>query len=438
MKKLIISLICTGLLLCSLIPANAFEIFYQQTSAPVITEGKFISSENSSVSISFTSGLSDAELIRDAAADAIIEFIGSEENFLKSEYRYLSYKTKNYLQISTDNSLWLTLAQTEKPDHTFSISYKDLLKALITAGAATENFASTGEFYARILTASENFADEEATDVFAYKYSDSIKITGDKFSFVYFVLPADASFGKDILTITDEPSANDTELFPADGSTEYIPLRKGYDFFGWSVNGTDGRTGIIPGNTRAVTLVSHWQAIKYEINYVVATKAGYPFGRADLSDLYTEYTTDKDTPVYDISSPIAGYQFDGWYYTEDFSGEKITAIEKGSTGDKVLYAKWLSLEELAAALKERQEKYIKEKKFGDIDDDGRITAADARLIIRASVGLENFSAEILRRADYNNSGKISALNARTTLRVSVGLDSLYLILLNNGMLDSVK
>ncbi len=424
--------------MCFLRPAGAYEIFYQQLSSPVITKGEFISSEASSLTVSFTSALSDSELIREATKDAVIQFIGSEEKFLSSEYRYLSYKTKNYLQISTDNKDWFTFNETDKAEDTFTLSYDDMLSGLILSGADMKDCAATGEFYIRILTASENCATENEAQVFAYKYSEGLKITGNKFAFIYFVLPGDAAFQKNTLAITDEPLKDDIMLYPIDGSTEYIPSRSGYDFFGWSYEGSDERTGIIPKDTRAVTLVSHWKPIEYEINYVVATRAGYSFGRADLSDNPTVYTTDTDTAVYDIASPVPELQFDGWYYTRDFSGEKVTAIKKGNTGDKVLYAKWLSLEEIAAALKDRQEKYIREKKFGDIDDDGKITASDARLVLRASVGLERFSPDVLRRADYDNSGRISALNARTTLRISVGLDSLYMILLENGMLDSVK
>ena len=35
-----------------------------------------------------------------------------------------------------------------------------------------------------------------------------------------------------------------------------------------------------------------------------------------------------------------GYTFEGWYTAADFSGNAVTAIEMGSTGDKVFYAKY--------------------------------------------------------------------------------------------------
>ncbi len=70
---------------------------------------------------------------------------------------------------------------------------------------------------------------------------------------------------------------------------------------------------------------------------------------------------------------------------------------------------------------------------GDVDSDGRITAADARLALRASVGLyadedATVSYDFSRgtrpflAADYDSSGKLEAGDARSILRVAVGLE----------------
>lgn len=60
---------------------------------------------------------------------------------------------------------------------------------------------------------------------------------------------------------------------------------------------------------------------------------------------------------------------------------------------------------------------------GDVDGNGKVTAADARLALRASVGLESFAVGSVKytAADYNSDGKITAEDARAILRVSVGL-----------------
>lgn len=53
---------------------------------------------------------------------------------------------------------------------------------------------------------------------------------------------------------------------------------------------------------------------------------------------------------------------------------------------------------------------------GDADGDGRVTAADARLILRAAAGLESIAAEV---GDLDGDGKITASDARDALRLSI-------------------
>ena len=48
-----------------------------------------------------------------------------------------------------------------------------------------------------------------------------------------------------------------------------------------------------------------------------------------------------ETETITLKDPAkAGYTFEGWYRTEDFTGEAVTEIVQGSTGDITLYAKW--------------------------------------------------------------------------------------------------
>ncbi len=61
---------------------------------------------------------------------------------------------------------------------------------------------------------------------------------------------------------------------------------------------------------------------------------------------------------------------------------------------------------------------------GDIEEDGVITASDARLILRCSVGLEpDLTEKQLAAADCDNEEGVTAADARLALRVSVSLDS---------------
>lgn len=65
--------------------------------------------------------------------------------------------------------------------------------------------------------------------------------------------------------------------------------------------------------------------------------------------------------------------------------------------------------------------------IGDVDNDGKISADDARLALRAAISLENYasgSAQALA-CDADNDGKITTSDARLILRAAVGLEKLH-------------
>lgn len=59
---------------------------------------------------------------------------------------------------------------------------------------------------------------------------------------------------------------------------------------------------------------------------------------------------------------------------------------------------------------------------GDIDSDGKVTAADARLILRASAKLAVLTGAYYTAADVNLDGNVNAADARKTLRVAANLE----------------
>ncbi len=59
---------------------------------------------------------------------------------------------------------------------------------------------------------------------------------------------------------------------------------------------------------------------------------------------------------------------------------------------------------------------------GDVNVDGRITAADARQALRASAGLDKLDDISFIAADMNGDGKVTASDARKILRISAGLE----------------
>lgn len=64
---------------------------------------------------------------------------------------------------------------------------------------------------------------------------------------------------------------------------------------------------------------------------------------------------------------------------------------------------------------------------GDVNSDGNVTAADARLVLRASARLDVLSDDVFAHADADRDGKIAASDARLILRCAAGLEELGLI-----------
>lgn len=112
-----------------------------------------------------------------------------------------------------------------------------------------------------------------------------------------------------------------------------IPERAGYNFAGWSDNADfsgEPVTEIAVGNYGNKTFYARWTPIVYDISYE-------PNGGSLATDK-NSYTVEMDFSL-DIPEKT-GYKFDGWYLTEDFSGEPETEITVGNYGNKTFYAKW--------------------------------------------------------------------------------------------------
>ncbi len=62
--------------------------------------------------------------------------------------------------------------------------------------------------------------------------------------------------------------------------------------------------------------------------------------------------------------------------------------------------------------------------LGDIDENGVIDASDARVLLRAAVGLEKITPVLKARGDIDNDGALTSFDARTVLRAAVGIESI--------------
>lgn len=397
----------------------------ERTPAPEISDTKTEENENGALyTLTFSHKADEAEAIRKELYAIAIDLHGSEEKLMNSAEAYLCHQTKLFCEISTDGESWFTLKEASSP---FSLSlYDEILPLLRKNGIDFNTLCSGFDFYVRILMASENFKDENTETVYVYTPSEKKLLTAPAFSFIHLNIPSDVKNDFGIPCYFTGVLEKDTAL--------PVIHRNGYIFDGWALE--DGtRINKIPMGTEKITVTAHFIPKTYEINYVVTKNFDSHFGRVDLSKHPTKYTVGTETRIQALPAPL-GYVFCGWYDNESFTGEKITAISADKTGDIVLWAKWKATDEAAAEIKQKELSYIKEQKFGDADGDGKISASDARFVLRSVVGLEEISYEALKRVDYYGTNKISSLNARTTLRIAVGLDDLHKILSENGLLPT--
>ena len=62
--------------------------------------------------------------------------------------------------------------------------------------------------------------------------------------------------------------------------------------------------------------------------------------------------------------------------------------------------------------------------LGDVNNDGKVTAADARLVLRMSAKIDPYSDDQIVYLDLNKDGKITAADARILLRISAKIESI--------------
>ena len=105
------------------------------------------------------------------------------------------------------------------------------------------------------------------------------------------------------------------------------PVRKGYDLTGWKP--------ALPEKypEKDTKYIAEWGK---EGNYTITYELD---GGTNVPENPASYNVETGTiTLKDPAKP--GYTFAGWYRTEDFTGEAVTEITQGTTGNITLYAKW--------------------------------------------------------------------------------------------------
>lgn len=134
----------------------------------------------------------------------------------------------------------------------------------------------------------------------------------------------------------------------------------------------------------------------------------------------TKYTENSQVlkPTVIVKDSNGKVLTEGTDYTVKYQAESITPGTYTVTVE--FKGKYSGSKELSYVINKKPEPVVVP---GDIDNDGKITAADARFALRASVKLEILSDKQKLAADIDSNGSVTASDARTILRISVGLES---------------
>jgi len=237
-----------------------------------------------------------------------------------------------YYHTMTDYKAGTGLGTISNTYRTYTLTLGD---GITTSTAPAFSYGGTG-YYAGTITLAA------APTGWNYAYS----VNGSAISGNTFDISADAS-----VTVTRTPidytitynlgggtnaSGNPaTYTIQSQAITLAAPTREGYTFGGWYANSSltgDAVTTIGGGQTGDVTLWAKWTPTQYTIAYNLS-------GGTNHGDNPTAYTIESEAITLGAATKT-GYTFGGWYRSADLSGDAVTTIQSGSTGDVELWAKW--------------------------------------------------------------------------------------------------
>ena len=238
-------------------------------------------------------------------------------------------------------------------------SYSDYSKGTFSftiSGALEGRYDGTYQNYKSSGTAKVYITKKKPSTTTSYRISgttssnDSTTVTGQRIN-VYFSASTNTSdteggygfymyvygskvggVGYDITYNANGGSSTPAKQTQVSSVTLPSVSRTGYTFAGWYNGNTKvGNAGATYTPTENVTLTAHWTVNTYTITYNLN-------GGTNNSSNKTSYTI--ETATFSLYNPTrTGYTFEGWYTNAGLTN-RVTSVAKGSTGNKVFYAKW--------------------------------------------------------------------------------------------------
>lgn len=136
----------------------------------------------------------------------------------------------------------------------------------------------------------------------------------------------------------DAENANSTQFTVESETIKLADLSvNGYTFDGW-YNGDEKVIEITAGTYGNITLEAKWTPVVYTITYEYDDTVG---NLPDGVTLKTSYTIEDAFDFTSLNCNAVGYNFAGWFTEKKLgTGEKVTGIALGTTGNKTYYAQW--------------------------------------------------------------------------------------------------
>ncbi|MBE6790054.1 MAG: hypothetical protein E7535_02550 [Ruminococcaceae bacterium] len=176
-----------------------------------------------------------------------------------------------------------------------------------------------------------------------------------------------------------------------------------------------------PGNTVTVKFGGKSVEVDFRYSAAVPQKIVLEFKDKDGNTIPVNFIKGEEIDLSGIRVRLV-YTDDTFRYIDDFIMSSPDYTVMGSQNISVEYLEFSEVFTI----------YISEyNSKGDVapnGGDGKITAVDARTVLRASVGLTTLGGKLLFAGDADRNGKITANDARLILRASVGLENLYITL----------
>ena len=160
----------------------------------------------------------------------------------------------------------------------------------------------------------------------------------------------------------------------AGGSTLSLPVpnKTGYVFIGWYTS-LDNRGLKFTENdviTESITLYAKYESLgNLESEYAI----NYELNDGNFEGNYPEvYEVGKVTV---LANPVkSGYNFEGWYESPLFIGERVTEISANQIGEITLYAKWMEVKDTYQV---KFINHLKQETIVDVPSGQKVKAIDA-------------------------------------------------------------